>query len=108
MTGHNSCPPSESERVLTPAEQVVQTTRGRIDEIDDQIIGLIEQRRKLSTEIQSARLGAGGTKISYGRENVVIGRYSRELGKPGRVLSLAILEVCRGALDRAARRPSDS
>ncbi|QFU89910.1 chorismate mutase [Amycolatopsis sp. YIM 10] len=107
-TGHNPCPPSEDERVPTPAEQVIQGTRGRIDEIDNQIIELIGRRKKLSSEIQSARLGAGGTKISYGRENVVIGRYSRELGKPGRALSMAILEVCRGALDTAARRPADS
>jgi chorismate mutase len=74
----------------------IATDRGRIDELDDRILELIEQRIAVSQGIQAARLSTGGRRTDTGREQEVIARYSRRYGRSGARLGLILLELSRG------------
>ncbi|HWG27969.1 chorismate mutase [Actinospica sp.] len=70
--------------------------RERIDAFDAQIIELIRGRMAVSAEIQAARMADGGRRLDLRRETEVIGRYTRELGRPGTTVAMALLELGRG------------
>ena len=93
---------AETGALAPRGADVITASRVQIDQLDEQIITLIERRRALSADIQRTRIAAGGTKFSYGRENEVISRYHRRLGKAGVSLGMTILELCRGPLGKAA------
>jgi chorismate mutase len=70
--------------------------RERIDDLDRRIIELVRERMGVSVAIQQARIGSGGRRVNLSREMEIIGHYNGELGKPGTVLAMTLLELCRG------------
>ncbi|NEA40407.1 chorismate mutase [Streptomyces sp. SID11385] len=79
----------EHERMITDA-------RGRIDAIDDRIIGLIQERSAVSAVVQKARVEAGGRRVNLSREMEVLSHYRDALGKQGTALAMTLLELSRG------------
>ncbi|WP_328319169.1 chorismate mutase [Streptomyces sp. NBC_00388] len=80
------------------AADVITGARGRIDRLDDRIIGLIQERMAVSDVIQDARMSSGGRRVNLSREMEVLGHYSEALGKPGTGLAMTVLELCRGRI----------
>jgi len=79
-----------------PIGEVVAGGRARIDELDQRIIALVQERMAASAEIQAARLAAGGTRVSLNREMVILARYRSALGPQGTEVAMQLLELCRG------------
>ena len=82
----------------TPPQDRVAAGRSRIDAIDAELVRLVRERGAVSAEVQAARREAGGPRIAQARENEVVGTWARELGRPGRAIALALLELGRGRL----------
>jgi chorismate mutase len=80
----------------SPAE--VAKLRARIDEIDQALIRLWQERAALSQRVGVARVAAGGTRLALAREREVLDRFHRALGPLGTQLGLLILRAGRGAL----------
>ncbi|WP_405777999.1 chorismate mutase [Streptomyces sp. NBC_00859] len=80
------------------AAAVITGARGRIDSLDDRIIGLIQERMAVSAVIQDARMTSGGRRVNLSREMEVLAHYSEALGKPGTGLAMTVLELCRGRI----------
>ncbi|OIJ99122.1 chorismate mutase [Streptomyces colonosanans] len=78
------------------AAGVISGARERIDALDDRIIGLVQERMAVSAVIQEARITSGGRRVNLSREMEILGRYRKELGKPGTTLAMTLLELCRG------------
>ncbi|WP_393059982.1 chorismate mutase [Streptomyces sp. LN549] len=78
------------------AASLIADARGRIDALDDRIIGLVQERMAVSTVIQEARITSGGRRVSLSREMEILGQYRDALGKPGTSLAMTLLELCRG------------
>ncbi|WP_405594750.1 chorismate mutase [Streptomyces sp. NBC_01410] len=70
--------------------------RARIDEIDRQLIGLIEQRMALSSQVQATRMSTGGPALAPARETQIISHYRATLGDIGAEAALLILRLSRG------------
>jgi chorismate mutase len=91
-----------SNQATTMDEQTASTiiagARGRIDDLDTQIIALIKQRMGVSAEVQNARLASGGRRLSLNREMEILNHYNEDLGKPGTTLAMTLLELCRGKI----------
>ena len=79
-----------------PIGEVVAGGRARIDELDQRIIALVQERMATSAEIQAARLAAGGTRVSLNREMEILARYRSALGPQGTEVAMQLLELCRG------------
>lgn len=86
---------SSSTQAGTP-DAVIAGNRERIDDLDDRIIALVQERMRISSEIQATRIAAGGPRVHLSREMRVLNRYSESLGKPGTALAMTLLELCRG------------
>ncbi|MCX4548800.1 chorismate mutase [Streptomyces sp. NBC_01267] len=80
------------------AAALITGARERIDDLDDRIIGLIQERMAVSTTIQEARTASGGRRVNLSRELEVLGHYSGALGKAGTGLAMTVLELCRGRI----------
>ena len=91
-----SSPAADPAPAAPPAPDGVTGGRERIDAIDAELIVLIARRVAVSAEIQAARLSTGGRRLDLRRETEVIGRYTRELGRPGTTVAMALLELGRG------------
>jgi len=74
----------------------VDDGRARIDALDEQLIELVLERRRVSSQIQQLRIDAGGSRVSHVRENEILRHYADALGDGGVELALAVLELCRG------------
>jgi chorismate mutase len=74
----------------------VAAGRERIDRLDAELVRLITERAAVSAQVQAARRAAGGPRIVQSRENDVVGRWHSALGRPGRAIALALLELGRG------------
>ena len=72
--------------------------RAEIDALDAHLVALIQQRARISREIQRARQAAGGPKVVHAREAEVVARWREELGPPGSRIALALLEISRGSV----------
>ena len=70
--------------------------RGRIDELDAELLRLIAERTAVSEQIGAARRAAGGPRIVHARENEVLQRWRTALGRPGAAIALSLLELGRG------------
>jgi chorismate mutase len=81
----------------------VSELRSGIDQVDAEIRALFERRRDLSHAVQRARMAEGGSRTDTGREMEVIKGYADGFGRQGTAISLALLEICRGA-----SRPAES
>jgi chorismate mutase len=86
----------DPETEAAPAPEGVLDGRSRIDAIDAELIELISRRVAVSAQIQASRLSSGGRRLDLRRETEVIGRYTRELGRPGTSVAMALLELGRG------------
>ncbi|MGW0555063.1 chorismate mutase [Streptomyces sp. NPDC002926] len=80
------------------AASLIGDARGRIDALDDRIIGLIQERMAVSAVIQEARVSSGGRRVNLSREMEVLGHFRDALGKPGTALAMTLLELCRGRI----------
>lgn len=78
------------------AAHEITGARERIDDLDARIIALIQERVSVSAQIQRARIGSGGRRVSLSREMEILSRYREELGKPGTALAMTVLELSRG------------
>ncbi|WP_327253949.1 chorismate mutase [Streptomyces sp. NBC_01244] len=78
------------------AVQAVLAHRSDIDEVDRRLISLIKERIQISSRVQKARMGAGGPRIVYYREEQILGTYERELGSSGEAIARVLLELGRG------------
>jgi chorismate mutase len=83
---------------LSPADtDSIPLLRDQIDALDDAIVRLVAERKKLSARIQAARISAGGTRVELGRERVIMDTYRAALGQNGPALADSVLQVCRGS-----------
>jgi chorismate mutase len=72
--------------------------RARIDALDEGIIRLVAERARLSRQVQSARIAAGGVRLELDRERRVLDSYRGGLGDGGGSIGDAVLRTCRGPL----------
>lgn len=84
--------------MTTPAAALhdVESGRARIDAIDAELARLAHERSEASRQVQQARQALGGPRVVHARENEVVDRWRRELGRPGVTIALALLELGRG------------
>lgn len=87
-TGTNA--PEASESILAMRE--------RIDEIDNALIALWQERASLSQRVGATRLASGGTRLVLSREREILDRFRSALGADGTQLALLILRAGRGPL----------
>jgi chorismate mutase len=78
------------------AAEAVSASRAQIDDLDERIIALVEERMAVSARIQQARVASGGRRVNLAREMEILGRYRERLGRPGTTLAMTLLELCRG------------
>ena len=95
-TSAASTDPGAGELTPEQAATVIAEARGRIDELDRHIIELVRQRMGVSAEVQSARITAGGPRLSLNRELEILARYRAALGPQGTEVAMQLLELCRG------------
>ena len=85
-----------SDTLPQETQAVIAEARQRIDGLDTRIIALIQERMEVSTEVQRARMGAGGRRVHLSREMEVLRAYGEALGKPGTTVAMSLLDLCRG------------
>ncbi|GII24179.1 chorismate mutase [Planosporangium mesophilum] len=76
----------------------IASLRTRIDEIDEAIIQLWQERAALSQEVGKTRVASGGTRLVLARERQILDRFRSVLGEDGVQLALLILRAGRGPL----------
>ncbi len=72
--------------------------RERIDEIDNALIALWQERAALSQQVGATRVASGGTRLVLSREREILDRFRAALGADGTQLALLILRAGRGPL----------
>ena len=82
----------------TAASAHIASLRGRLDEIDQQLIDLWRERAAISHEVGVTRVAAGGTRLVFVREQEILARFREALGADGTQLALLILRAGRGPL----------
>ncbi|HEX6968263.1 MAG TPA: chorismate mutase [Micromonosporaceae bacterium] len=80
------------------AAALISTMRARIDEIDDALIRLWQERARLSQQVGATRVASGGTRVVLSREREILSRFHRALGEDGTQLALLLLRAGRGPL----------
>jgi len=80
------------------AAQRIRGMRERIDEIDNAIIALWQERAALSQQVGATRVASGGTRLVLSREREILERFREALGADGTQLALLLLRAGRGAL----------
>ncbi|MEU7610687.1 chorismate mutase [Micromonospora sp. NPDC049204] len=81
----------------TASARIVQI-RERIDEIDNAMIALWQERAALSQEVGATRMASGGTRLVLSRERKILERFRVALGADGTQLALLLLRAGRGPL----------
>jgi chorismate mutase len=81
-----------------PAVENITGLRERIDEIDNAIIQLWQERAGISAEVGRVRIASGGTRLVLSREREIVDRFRDALGADGVQLALLILRAGRGPL----------
>nr|MDT0661169.1 chorismate mutase [Micromonospora sp. DSM 115978] len=79
------------------AERIV-AMRKRIDEIDNALIALWQERAALSQQVGATRIASGGTRLVLSREREILEKFRTELGADGTQLALLLLRAGRGPL----------
>ncbi|MEU1589369.1 chorismate mutase [Micromonospora sp. NPDC005710] len=82
--------PSASARIVQ--------IRERINEIDNALITLWQERAALSHEVGVTRMASGGTRLVLSREREILERFRVALGADGTQLALLLLRAGRGPL----------
>jgi chorismate mutase len=80
------------------ADERIADLRRRLDEIDQKIIELWQERAAISHEVGTTRVAAGGTRLVLAREQEILARFRDALGADGTQLALLILRAGRGKL----------
>ncbi len=80
------------------AVENISGLRERIDEIDNAIIQLWQERAAISAEVGRVRIASGGTRLVLSREREIVDRFRDALGADGVQLALLILRAGRGPL----------
>ena len=81
-----------------PAADEIRAMRVRIDEIDQAIIDLWQERARLSQQVGKTRMASGGTRLVLSREREIVERFRTALGPDGTQLALLLLRSGRGPL----------
>jgi chorismate mutase len=81
-----------------PATHEIRAMRERIDEIDQAIIDLWQERARLSQEVGRTRMASGGTRLVLAREREIVERFRESLGADGTQVALLLLRAGRGPL----------
>ncbi|HEU0241323.1 MAG TPA: chorismate mutase [Micromonosporaceae bacterium] len=81
-----------------PASDRISGLRERIDEIDNELIRLWQERAEISAEVGRVRIASGGTRLVLSREREIVDRFRDALGADGVQLALLILRAGRGPL----------
>ncbi|MGW0436084.1 chorismate mutase [Micromonospora sp. NPDC003197] len=76
----------------------IAAIRERIDEIDDTLIALWQERSALSQQVGATRMASGGTRLVLSREREIVERFREALGADGTQLALLLLRAGRGPL----------
>ena len=92
-----------STEVKAEATEPITQWRAAIDDLDERVIALLQERMTLAHRIQQQRLGDGGSRVAADREREVVQRYMRGLGDDGERLAGLLLEISRGAVLEASR-----
>jgi chorismate mutase len=93
--------PATSAETGTDAQDAsdsITAMRQRIDEIDNALIQLWQERAALSQQVGATRLASGGTRLVLSREREILDRFRAALGADGTQLALLILRAGRGPL----------
>ncbi|HEX5595085.1 MAG TPA: chorismate mutase [Micromonosporaceae bacterium] len=80
------------------AAEHIGAMRERINEIDDTLISLWQERATLSQQVGATRVASGGTRLVLSREREILDRFHRALGADGTQLALLLLRAGRGPL----------
>lgn len=80
------------------AADEIRAMRERIDEIDQAIIDLWQERARLSQTVGKTRMASGGTRLVLSREREIVERFREALGADGAQVALMILRAGRGPL----------
>ncbi|MGC9666696.1 chorismate mutase [Planosporangium sp. 12N6] len=94
---NNSAAASTEPEPASP-DAHISSLRNRIDEIDETIIRLWQERAALSQEVGRTRVASGGTRLVLARERQILDRFRAVLGDDGVQLALLILRAGRGPL----------
>jgi chorismate mutase len=86
------------QRTKAVADVHIGELRQRIDEIDDTLIRLWQERAAISQEVGATRVASGGTRLVLSREREILDRFRAALGVDGTQLALLILRAGRGPL----------
>jgi chorismate mutase len=81
-----------------PAADEIRAMRVRIDEIDQLIIDLWQERARLSQQVGKTRMASGGTRLVLSREREIVERFRNALGPDGTQVALLLLRSGRGPL----------
>ncbi|MGA3539494.1 chorismate mutase [Micromonosporaceae bacterium DT194] len=76
----------------------IKAIRKRIDEIDQTLIALWQERADLSKQVGATRMASGGTRLVLAREREILEHFRTELGADGTQLALLLLRAGRGPL----------
>jgi chorismate mutase len=82
----------------TPAADEIRAIRERIDEIDQALIDLWQERASLSQQVGKTRMASGGTRLVLSREREIVERFREALGADGTQVALLLLRAGRGPL----------
>jgi chorismate mutase len=91
-------PDAQSNTDKANADEHIADLRRRLDEIDQKIIELWQERAAISHEVGVTRVAAGGTRLVLAREQEILARFREALGADGTQLALLILRAGRGKL----------
>ena len=80
------------------ASAEILAIRERINEIDDAIVALWQERADLSRQVGATRLASGGTRLVLSREREIMEKFRDALGPDGSQLALLRLRAGRGPL----------
>ena len=80
------------------AADEIRAMRTRIDEIDQAIIDLWQERSHLSQQVGKTRMASGGTRLVLSREREIVERFRAALGPDGTQVALLLLRSGRGPL----------
>ena len=80
------------------ASDHIGALRNRIDEIDNALIELWQERARISGEVGRVRIASGGTRLVLSREREIVDRFRAALGPDGTQIALMILRAGRGPL----------
>lgn len=80
------------------AAEEITAIRQRINEIDQTIIDLWQERSGLSQQVGRTRMASGGTRLVLSREREIIEKFRAALGPDGTQVAMLLLRAGRGPL----------